>query len=163
MKKFFLLLLILLYPLCMWATEVQKKMETYPSGKLKATYSFYLQEGKIIPHGKYKEYFIQGSLLKKIHYKHGVLNGKATEYSPNGKKKWTGKYKQGIKIGKWLLWDEYGNKKIKGFFNKKGYLEKIIRYHPNGKKKSIEYFKNGKPYHEKKWDINGHLLSKKYY
>ena len=163
MKKFSLLLLTILYPFSTWAIAVEKKMETYPSGKVKAVYSFYLQAGKIIPHGTYKEYYIQGSPLKKIHYKHGVLHGKATEYSPNGNKKWTGKYKEGVKIGKWHLWDENGNKKIKGYFDKKGYLKKVIRHHPNGKKKSVEYFKNGQPFHEKKWDINGNLLSKKYY
>lgn len=163
MKKSFLILLTFFYSLGIWALDVQKKMENFPSGKIKALYSYYLQDGKIIAHGIYREYFIQGSLLKKIRYKHGVLHGKSTEYSPNGNKKWTGKYKQGVKIGKWRLWDEYGNKKIRGYFNKEGILKKIIRYHPKGNKKSIEYFKNGKPYHEKKWDIYGKLLSKKYY
>ena len=163
MKKLSLFLFAILYPLCTWAMDVQKKMETYPSGKIKAVYFFYVQDGKMIPHGKYKEYFTQGTLLKKIRYKHGLLVGKATEYSSKGYKKWKGDYKKGIKVGKWLLWDENGNKKIKGYFDKKGYLKKIIRYHANGKKKSVEYFKDGKPYHEKKWDINGKLLAKKYF
>ena len=163
MKKILLFLLAVFYPLLTWALGVEKKMETYPSGKVKALYSFYLENGRRIPHGKYKEFSIQGFLIKKLKYKHGILNGTATEYSPKGVKRWTGKYRQGIKVGKWCLWDENGKKKVKGFFDKKGRMKKIIRYHSNGKKKSIEYFKDGKPVHEKKWDINGKLLAKKYY
>ena len=147
----------------MWAVHVQNKIETYASGKIKSAYSFYIQAEKMIPHGKYKEYFIQGGLLKKIRYKHGRLHGQAIEYFQNGNKKWSGKYKNGIKIGKWQLWDEKENKKIKGYFNKKGNLKKIIRYHLNGKVKSKEYFKNGKAFFEKRWDINGKLLAKKYF
>ena len=155
--------MIFLFSLCSWGIQVEKKMETYPSGKIKTLYYFYLQDDKIIPHGIFREYCTNGSLLKKIRYKQGLPHGKATEFFSNGLKKWSGKYKESIKIGKWLLWDENGHKKIKGYFDKKGYLKKIIRYHANGKKKSVEYFKDGKPDHEKKWDINGKLLAKKYY
>ncbi len=69
--------------------------------------------------GEYLEYWQNGAIKAKLHYKNGKLHGEAFYYFPTGQIKTKGKYRNGEKKGKWLFYNQkgevVGKKRYSGF------------------------------------------------
>ncbi|MBN2145113.1 MAG: hypothetical protein JW774_10860 [Candidatus Aureabacteria bacterium] len=100
----------------------------YSKGRIHIRYEYIQVNNRKIPHGVFKEFYPNGMLMKELHYDKGLLNGKATQYYPDQKKKWQGHFTGNLKTGKWIFWDSSGKKLIEGLFASNGGLLSITRY-----------------------------------
>jgi hypothetical protein len=148
--------LFLLVPL-----EAQTLIEEIPfsKGKIRIRYEYILENGKKIPEGFFKEFYANGKLYKFFHYKKGLLNGKASEYYPDEKKKWEGTFTNNIKTGTWTFWAPAGSKLLEGEFAPQGQLLSITRYNKKSHTYVKETFKDGNPSGIKKGHAWGQFFS----
>ena len=69
-------------------------------------------------HGEWRHYFESGAIRIINMYEHGVQQGKAYWFHPNGRIGWEENYAQGVPEGKFLYYDEKGNLRIEKVFEK---------------------------------------------
>ena len=109
----------------------------HPNGQIASERNY--KDGNWISETRYR-YYGNDRIKSKGNYKGGQLNGKWTEWYPNGLKTFEGYYKDGKKDGKWTEWYE------------------------NGQIKTEANFKNDKPHGKwTEWNENGQIVSEKYY
>lgn len=138
----------------------KKKQESvrFPGGKNRILYDYYEKDGQKIPHGTYREYLANGTVLKSLKYKNGMLHGSAKEFYPSKKIKWKGSYRNNVKTGRWIMWNKYGEKKVCAVFDRNGVILKMTHYHSNGRKKKMDCYIDGKISRTVMWDITGEII-----
>jgi antitoxin component YwqK of YwqJK toxin-antitoxin module len=129
MKRWFLLLAVVLA--CVGCTTQldEKVVETYPDGKTLKTQSYnkkglcvkeveFYETGQVKMEGamsgekregEWKAYFPDGRVQSIGTFVNGLRTGKATVWQENGNLLQEGFYKEGKHVGKWKFYDEQGN------------------------------------------------------
>jgi antitoxin component YwqK of YwqJK toxin-antitoxin module len=134
-----------------YSIKIKKEVILFPGGDPKIRYQYFEKNGEKILHGLYETFYASGTALQRYRFKHGKLHGKCSEFSHNGKKRWTGSYTQDVKSGLWIYWDRNNTKKVELLLDKQGKIQTIKRYNNLGKKKRQEWYKNERLVKEKNW------------
>jgi antitoxin component YwqK of YwqJK toxin-antitoxin module len=134
---------------------VKKQVVAYPGGSPRIVYHYYVEDGKKVLHGDYREFSTSGELLKKFHYERGVLDGDAEEFYSSGRRKWSGRFFEGRRVGRWIFRGKDGRKKIEGDFGPDGRIRFIKHFHPNGRIKKKEIYREGRIAKILSWNMRG--------
>lgn len=90
-----------------------------------------------------------------------LLHGNDTWYYKNGLVKWEVKYEAGNKVGRENFYSEEGSL-LWSWNHREDGISVWTQYYPNGNKKSISSWRDGKcEGTAQRWDINGSLISEK--
>lgn len=83
---------------------IKKLEEYYNNGELRMRGHY--KDG--LKHGVWKSWHKGGKVWSVANYYKGKLDGKQTVYHPNGNKFYQGSYDRGMRIGEWKFWNEEG-------------------------------------------------------
>jgi len=115
------------------------KSRLFPNGKLQVQWA--CQEGRVL--GRVKHYNDQGTLVREVDYKDGVLNGWERIYSKEDSKLlYEVEYKNGLRKGQLRTYDN-GLLKVEARVNGLNYEGIVKRYHLNGKLMSEGLYRDG--------------------
>jgi antitoxin component YwqK of YwqJK toxin-antitoxin module len=107
----FLLLLIGIFPLHVRSQERNETLHTnfFYWGPVKETFSAYPgKDGKLVKHGRYRDWEEDGSLWREIDYKDGKVHGAMVTFYPNGQKASETAYAEGKPEGLSSTWNRDG-------------------------------------------------------
>ena len=104
--KSIVLLLTLFFPATVYCqSQVETKIERFPSGTPRAEYSFYRADnGDEVWHGKRTEWYQGGQKFSEGVYVNGKAEGLRTYWHENGRKSAEGNYRNDRPVGVWLKW-----------------------------------------------------------
>ena len=121
-----------------------KVIALYPDKEKIKTYGT-LVNGRL--HGKYFEFYENGSQLLVLNYNNGKQNGPAEKYYPNGNIEIEGTMKNDLADGKFTFFYEDGTRQSVKNFKQGVYNGWYTEYYPNGNIKSkgnyTDGYKNG--------------------
>ncbi|MDB5106753.1 MAG: hypothetical protein JWP91_4442 [Fibrobacteres bacterium] len=125
--------------------ETHKKEVRFPDGKLKETYSYYLDDKKHeVRDGLDEEFFNSGSKKGEIPWQDGKENGPVIYYYADGRKSYEATYKEGKKNGYATVWYQNGQKQWQTVF-RDGLTHGVWReWYADGKKKFEANYSDGK-------------------
>lgn len=117
-----------------------KFRDYYINGTLKGKGSF---ENGVLD-GERWLYFKDGAVSEKMHYKDGFPDGKEIRFYEDGTTKQIGFYRNGYEVGEWKKFHPNGVLKQVSQFNKDGVLNgEVITYYSTGELKGKSNFVNG--------------------
>ena len=127
------------------APEIHKKEIKFPDGKIKETYSYYLDDKKHeVRNGLDEEFFASGSKKGEIPWLDGKENGPVIYYYADGRKSYEANYKDGKKNGYATVWYQNGQKQWQTVF-REGLTHGVWReWYADGKKKFEANYNDGK-------------------
>ena len=127
------------------APELRKKEIKYPDGKLKESYSYYLDDtNHEVRSGLGEEFFGNGSKKGEITWLDGKENGPVIYYYADGRKSYEVNYKEGRKNGYATVWYQNGQKQWQTVF-RAGLTHGVWReWYADGKKKFEANYSDGK-------------------
>lgn len=125
--------------------ELRKKEIKYPDGKIKETYSYYLDDtNHEVRDGLDEEFFNNGSKKGEIPWQDGKENGPVIYYYADGRKSYEANYKDGRKNGYATVWYQNGQKQWQTVF-RAGLTHGVWReWYADGKKKFEANYSDGK-------------------
>ena len=127
------------------APEIRKKEILYTDGKVKETYSYYLDDtNHEVRNGLDEEFFNNGSKKGEIPWQDGKENGPVVYYYADGRKSYEANYKEGRKNGYATVWYQNGQKQWQTVF-RAGLTHGVWReWYADGKKKFEANYSDGK-------------------
>lgn len=125
-----------------------EKLTPEPDGKFERIF-----KDKIVETGSFKNgkkdgewitYSPKGTVIRKINYTNGLLNGSSEIFYGDGKKKLSASFNEGKQNGKWTYFTANGKIFIEGNYNNGKPLDIWTIYDKKGKSPSVQYdFTNG--------------------
>jgi antitoxin component YwqK of YwqJK toxin-antitoxin module len=127
------------------ARSIQSKEISFPDGKLREKYSYYLDEKKHeVKDGLDEEYFNSGAKKGEILWQDGKENGPVVYYYADGRKSYEANYREGKKNGYATVWYPTGQKQWQTVF-RDGLTNGVWReWYQDGKKKFEANYNDGK-------------------
>ncbi|HSX04312.1 MAG TPA: hypothetical protein VLG76_06245 [Rhabdochlamydiaceae bacterium] len=133
-----------------------KQIQYYEDGKIfnetdlivveEGSKAFELWKSTMVPHGPSVTFFQNGQVEKVSYYDHGVLQGEAKVFYPDGKPRSVVNFDQGMRHGPYCSYYEEGAKAEEATFDKDKIVGELIRYYPNEMHSSLIPYENGVPH-----------------
>ena len=153
--------LCLALAVCSCGPRTETVKQTYADGKPQLEFSVYRDEnGTMRRHGDLKEWYRNGNLKKKQHYRRGFRDGVLEEYSEHGLPTHKATYKDGQRHGVDVQYDENGEPACVAEYSD-GKLHGTRQVFYPGGKRSVTFYEDGKEGIWILYDADGNALESK--